>query len=73
LWSNGHRVVLHARDGERREDARRELPEADAVVVRDLSIVRGSRSVAEQVKRALCFPDVESATAANQVQRGLNS
>ena len=49
LAEQGHRVALHARDEARREDARRELPEAEAIVVGDLSTVRGSRSVAEQV------------------------
>jgi NAD(P)-dependent dehydrogenase (short-subunit alcohol dehydrogenase family) len=48
LVEQGCRVVLHARDEARREDARRELPEAEAVVVGDLSTVRGSRNVAEQ-------------------------
>jgi len=49
LAEQGHRVALHARDEARREDARRELPEAEAIVVGDLSTVRGGRSVAEQV------------------------
>jgi NAD(P)-dependent dehydrogenase (short-subunit alcohol dehydrogenase family) len=49
LVEQGHRVVLHGRNAERCEAARRELPEADAVVVGDLSSVRGARSVAEQV------------------------
>jgi NAD(P)-dependent dehydrogenase (short-subunit alcohol dehydrogenase family) len=49
LAEQGHRVALHARDEARREDARRELPEAEAIVVGDLSTVRGARGVAEQV------------------------
>ena len=49
LVEHGHRVVLHARDDKRREDARRALPRADAIVVGDLSTVRGARHVAEQV------------------------
>ncbi|MFZ0210118.1 MAG: SDR family NAD(P)-dependent oxidoreductase, partial [Roseiarcus sp.] len=49
LAEQGHRVALHARDEARREDARRERPEAEAIVVGDLSTVRGARSVAEQV------------------------
>jgi NAD(P)-dependent dehydrogenase (short-subunit alcohol dehydrogenase family) len=51
LVEQGHRVVLHARNDERREDARRALPQADAVVVGDLSTIRGARHVAEQVNR----------------------
>src|SRR5689334_16974404 len=49
LAEQGHRVVLHARDDRRREDARGALPQADAVVVGDLSMVRGARAVAAQV------------------------
>src|SRR5215212_6327615 len=33
LIEQGHEVVLHARNDERREHARRALPQADAVVV----------------------------------------
>jgi NAD(P)-dependent dehydrogenase (short-subunit alcohol dehydrogenase family) len=51
LIEQGHRVVLHARNDERREDARRALPQADAIVVGDLSTVRGTCHVAEQVNR----------------------
>src|SRR5690242_10072069 len=49
LIEQGHRVVLHARNDERRETASRALPQADAVVVGDLSTVRGARHVADQV------------------------
>ena len=49
LVEQGHRVVLHGRNDDRCEDARRALPQADAVVVGDLSTVRGARDVAEQV------------------------
>src|SRR5919199_4948115 len=51
LVEQGHRVVLHARNDARREDTRRALPQADAIVVGDLSTVRGARSVAEQVNQ----------------------
>ncbi len=51
LAQQGHRVVLHARDEARRDDARKALPEADAVVTGDLSTIRGARSVAEQVNK----------------------
>ncbi len=49
LVEQDHRVVLHARDAERREDARRALPQAEAIVVGDVSAIRGARGVAEQV------------------------
>src|SRR3954447_15423881 len=51
LVEQGHRVVLHARNDARREDTRRALPQANAVVVGDLSTVRGARSVADQVNQ----------------------
>ena len=49
LVEQGHGVVLHARNQARAKDARKALPQAEAVVVGDLSSVAGSRSVAEQV------------------------
>src|SRR5215211_2981264 len=51
LVEQGHRVVLHARNDKRREDTHRALPQANAVVVGDLSTVRGARSVAEQANQ----------------------
>jgi len=51
LVEQGHRVVLHARNQTRANDARRALPEAEAVVLGDLSSVAGARSVAEQANR----------------------
>jgi len=51
LVAQGHRVVLHGRNDERCKDARRALPQADAVVVGDLSTVRGARTVADQVNK----------------------
>lgn len=51
LVEQGHRVVLHGRDDKRCEDARRALPEADAVVAGDISAVRGTRSVADQANK----------------------
>ena len=48
LVEQGHRVVLHARNQARADDARRALPQAEAVVLGDLSSVAGARSVASQ-------------------------
>jgi NAD(P)-dependent dehydrogenase (short-subunit alcohol dehydrogenase family) len=45
----GHRVTLHARNDARAADTRRALPQADAVVVADLSSIAQMRAVAEQV------------------------
>jgi NAD(P)-dependent dehydrogenase (short-subunit alcohol dehydrogenase family) len=49
LADEGHRVVLHARSRGRAEDARREAPNAEAVVIGDLSTIEGARSVAGQI------------------------
>ena len=51
LAEQGHRVVLHARNNARAEDARASLREADAVVIGDLSTVAAMRGVAEQVNK----------------------
>lgn len=49
LAGQGHTVVLHARNEARADDARRDLPQASAIVVGDLSTIAGAKSVAEQV------------------------
>lgn len=49
LVEKGHRVVLHARDGDRAKDAREALPEAEAIVTGDLATIAGAREVAAQV------------------------
>jgi NAD(P)-dependent dehydrogenase (short-subunit alcohol dehydrogenase family) len=49
LAEQGHQVVLHARNASRAEDARRELPAAEAIVEGDLETIQGAKDVAEQV------------------------
>ena len=49
LVNQGHQVVLHARNADRAEDARRKLPEAEAVVVGDVETIAGAEDVASQV------------------------
>jgi NAD(P)-dependent dehydrogenase (short-subunit alcohol dehydrogenase family) len=49
LGQQQHQVVLHARNAERAADARAALPQAEAVVVGDLSTLAGMRQVAGQV------------------------
>lgn len=49
LAAQGHRVVLHARDGARAAQARAALPQAEAVVEGDLETVAGMRTVAARV------------------------
>jgi NAD(P)-dependent dehydrogenase (short-subunit alcohol dehydrogenase family) len=45
----GHRVTLHARNAARAADARRALPQTEAVVLGDVSSIAAMRSVADQV------------------------
>ncbi len=49
LVSQGHLVVLHARNQDRAADALHSVPTAETVVTGDLSTIAGARSVAEQV------------------------
>ena len=48
LTEQGHDVTMHARNDDRADDARAELPTADGVIVGDLSTIAGMRQVAEQ-------------------------
>jgi NAD(P)-dependent dehydrogenase (short-subunit alcohol dehydrogenase family) len=49
LVSQGHQVVLHARNAARAEDARRALPQTEAVVIGDLETIAGAKDIAAQV------------------------
>jgi NAD(P)-dependent dehydrogenase (short-subunit alcohol dehydrogenase family) len=49
LASEGHNVVLHARNAERADEARQELPQAEAVLVGDIETVMGAQDLATQV------------------------
>ena len=48
LVADGHSVTLHARSKGRADDTRAALPQADGVVIGDLSHLAGMRQVAEQ-------------------------
>ena len=48
LVEQGHQVVLHARNAQRAKDARQALPQADAVLIGDVTTIAGAKSVAEQ-------------------------
>jgi NAD(P)-dependent dehydrogenase (short-subunit alcohol dehydrogenase family) len=48
LADDGHSVTLHARSAARAADARAAVPMADSVVIGDLAVIDGMRSVAEQ-------------------------
>ncbi|MBM3530555.1 MAG: SDR family NAD(P)-dependent oxidoreductase [Alphaproteobacteria bacterium] len=58
LAEQGHRVVLHARNAARAEDAKRALPKADAVVVGDVSTIAEMKSVAVQANNVGPFDAV---------------
>jgi NAD(P)-dependent dehydrogenase (short-subunit alcohol dehydrogenase family) len=49
LVEQGHQVVLHARNADRAEDARRELPKAEAIVLGDVETIAGAKDIAAQV------------------------
>ena len=49
LARQGHKIVLHARNPNRAEDARRALPEVEAVVIGDLETIAGAKDVAAQI------------------------
>ncbi|HDS1122832.1 TPA: SDR family NAD(P)-dependent oxidoreductase [Stenotrophomonas maltophilia] len=49
LVEQGHKVVLHARNSNRAEDALRALPQAEALVIGDVETVAGSKDLAAQV------------------------
>ena len=55
LIDQGHRVVLHARNEARSKDARAAVPKAELVVVGDLSSMRETRGVADQVNALGAF------------------
>jgi NAD(P)-dependent dehydrogenase (short-subunit alcohol dehydrogenase family) len=49
LVNNGHKVVLHARSEKRAVDARRALPQTEAVVIGDVETIAGAKDLAAQV------------------------
>jgi NAD(P)-dependent dehydrogenase (short-subunit alcohol dehydrogenase family) len=51
LASEGHQVIMHARNAERAALARRQVPMAEAVVTGDLSSIAQARAVSEQVNK----------------------
>jgi NAD(P)-dependent dehydrogenase (short-subunit alcohol dehydrogenase family) len=58
LISQGHSVVLHARNEQRAAETRRIVPKAEAVVIGDLSSVAQTRGVADQVNAIGTFDAV---------------
>jgi NAD(P)-dependent dehydrogenase (short-subunit alcohol dehydrogenase family) len=58
LVEQGHKVVLHARNAARAEDARRALPKAEAVVIGDVETTAGATDIAAQVNALGRFDSV---------------
>ena len=58
LINQGHHVVLHARNAARADDARRALPEAEAVVEGDLDTIAGAKAIAARVNELGAFDAV---------------
>lgn len=46
-----HQVVLHARNADRAEDVRRELPQVEAIVMGDIETIAGAKDIAAQVNK----------------------
>jgi NAD(P)-dependent dehydrogenase (short-subunit alcohol dehydrogenase family) len=55
LIEQGHSVVLHARSQARADETKRNVPEAEAVVIGDLSKIAQTRKVAEQINALGAF------------------
>jgi NAD(P)-dependent dehydrogenase (short-subunit alcohol dehydrogenase family) len=58
LAADGHPVTLHARNQGRADDTRAALPQADGVVIGDLSSLAGMRQVAAQANASGAFDAV---------------
>jgi NAD(P)-dependent dehydrogenase (short-subunit alcohol dehydrogenase family) len=58
LIEQGHKVVLHARSQTRAEETKRNVPEAEAVVIGDLGTIAETRKVAEQANALGTFDAV---------------
>jgi NAD(P)-dependent dehydrogenase (short-subunit alcohol dehydrogenase family) len=58
LVEQGHSVVLHARNAARADDTRAALPQAEAVVIGDLSTIAAMHDVADQANRVGPFDAV---------------
>jgi NAD(P)-dependent dehydrogenase (short-subunit alcohol dehydrogenase family) len=58
LIEQGHRVVLHARSETRAREAHSAVPQAETVVIGDLTSIAQTRSVADQVNQLGSFDSV---------------
>lgn len=58
LIEQGHKVVLHARNAQRGRETKAAVPGADAVLLADLSSIRETKNLAEQVNALSAFDAV---------------
>ncbi len=58
LVAQGHQVVLHARNADRADAARRALPKAEAVVIGDIETIAGAKALAARVNELGRFDTV---------------
>src|SRR6202789_1646502 len=58
LVEQGHSVALHARNQQRADEAQKKLPEAEEIVVGDLTSIAQTRHVADQVNQLGTFDAV---------------
>jgi NAD(P)-dependent dehydrogenase (short-subunit alcohol dehydrogenase family) len=58
ILQQGHRVLLHARNKKRADEIQAKLPQADGIVVGDLSSIAQTKSVADQVNESGRFDAV---------------
>src|SRR6202020_1343105 len=58
LVEQGHKVVLHARNQQRGEESLSAVPGAETVVVEDLTSIKQTRNVADQVNKLGSFDAV---------------
>ena len=69
LVSQGHQVVLHARNAERAASARHKIPAAEAVVTGDVANIAETRGIADQVNRLGRFDAVIHNVAVGYLER----
>src|SRR5262245_38305974 len=58
LIEQGHKVVLHARNAERGRDAIKKIPEAESVLIGDLSNLEETKNLAREVNKLGTFDAV---------------
>ena len=70
LIAKGYKVVLHARNEKRADDAKRDLPGAEAVVIGDLSDLNAVKKLADDINALGKFDVIIHNAGVNQGQAG---